>query len=73
MKKARPEPQSPREESPLERAKRVATGTAVLEGARRTAQAVDELKPVAVGLALGAGVLAVGVGLTAALWTRSKP
>jgi hypothetical protein len=71
-KKARPEPKGPREERPLERAKRLAKGTAVLEGARRTAQVVDEINPVAVGLALGAGVVVVGIGLTAAMWTRSK-
>lgn len=73
-KQTRPEPRNkaPRAESPLDRAKRLGKGTVVLEGARRTAQVVDELNPVAVGLALGAGVLVVGLGLTAAVWTRSK-
>ena len=73
-KQTRPEPRNkaPRDESPVERAKRIGKGTVVLEGARRTAQVVDELNPVAVGLALGAGVLVVGLGLTAAVWTRSK-
>jgi hypothetical protein len=73
-KQTRPEPRNraPREESPLDRAKRLGKGTVVLEGARRTAQVVAELNSGAVGLALGAGVVVVGLGLTAAVWTRGK-
>ena len=73
-KQTRSEPRNKalRDENPVERSKRLGKGTVVLEGARRTAQVVDELNPVAVGLALGAGVLVVSLGLTAAVWTRAK-
>ena len=63
---------TPREENPLGRAERLAKGTLALEGARRTAQVVNELNPVALGLALGAGVLVIGVGVTAAALVRTR-
>ena len=63
---------TPRDESPLGRAKRIAKGTVALEGARRTAQVVDELNPVVLGLALAAGVLVIGVGVTAAALARVR-
>ena len=69
-KTAEPQREKPAER-PLERARRLAAGTAALEGARRTAQAVSTLDAFAVGLAVCAGAAVVGV--TAAFLSRSKP